>query len=363
MIKLISNIEDKGKIAQYLYFQKNIIAISSNLSPNLNKISFYNIANSPSSTCLGSTNIPIFDKYELHQTKNNSLFIIGYMNEFQDYLKEKEEKKLGIFLLNLENRLIEKKASFKYNNFMLDKKEDKIFLVNNGSIIAYDLRTNTLKQKKVKQPRSLFEKMLLVDNYILPLTINDAYKWDLGISNIIIIDKDLKSLLSYSFKAYNFLIGELNFSDYVNGFVKLTDNKYFLYSESHSNSTDLNFWEINFKGNENLLKERKRIPDLFEEKRITIKECNRKVFSVFPLNEKNFVVNFEDNIFYIYRSDNFQVLTKIKMNIPLYDNVQMNEYQKECRILSMKTKGIYLEIIYVKKNNDILLISNNNYIN
>ena len=90
-------------------------------------------------------------------------------------------------------------------------------MVNNGSIIAYDLITNTLKQKKVKQPKSTFEKIILVDNYVLPLTIEDAYKWTLGIGNIIIIDKDLKLLLSYSFKPYNFLIGDLYFSDFVKG--------------------------------------------------------------------------------------------------------------------------------------------------
>ena len=95
--KLISNIEDKDKITQYLYFQNYIIAISSNMSPNLNKISFYNISNSPSSICLGSTNIPIFDKYDLHQTKNKSLFLIGYMNEFQDYLKKKKTKNYVYF--------------------------------------------------------------------------------------------------------------------------------------------------------------------------------------------------------------------------------------------------------------------------
>ena len=68
----------------------------------------------------------------------------------KDYLVKNEDKNFGIYLINIEKRTIRKKSSFKYNYFVENKKEDKLYIVNDEAIIAYDFKLNTQKEKKIK---------------------------------------------------------------------------------------------------------------------------------------------------------------------------------------------------------------------
>ena len=159
-IKLECN--ESNKIIQYLPFQKNILTISYEIPEGLTKITYYSINNYSleSSFSIKFKNEHIFDKWQIHETKNNKLYLIGSMNEFEGDMKKKKNKKLGIFLLDIAKRNIEKKNFFKYNLFILDKKEDKIFLTNNGSIISYNLQTNISKIKSIKQNETFFQRFL-----------------------------------------------------------------------------------------------------------------------------------------------------------------------------------------------------------
>ena len=287
-IKLESN--ESNKIIQYLPFQKNILTISYEIPEGLTKITYYSINNYSleSSFSIKFKNEHIFDKWQIHETKNNKLYLIGSMNEFEGDMMKKNNKKLGIFLLDITKRNIEKKNSFKYNLFILDKKEDKIFLTNNGSIISYNLLTNISKIKAVKQNETFFQRFLSIQNYLLLINMTDLYKWVFGVKEIIIIDKNLENKIRKNLKPYKIAIGffeDYSSYNYKRGFVKISDNKYYICHEG----TYFSFLEINLKGNEHVFNDVKKLPELFDnEKIISIKNANAKNSTVCPLDEKYF---------------------------------------------------------------------------
>ena len=361
-IKLESN--ESNKIIQYVPLQKNILTISYEIPQGLTKITYYSINNYSleSSFSIKFKNEHIFDKWQIHETKNNKLYLIGYMNEFEGDMMKKNNKKLGIFLLDITKRNIEKKNSFKYNLFILDKKEDKIFLTNNGSIISYNLLTNISKIKAVKQNETFFQRFLSIQNYLLLINMTDLYKWVLGVKEIIIIDKNLENKIRKNLKPNKIAIGFFegySYYNYKKGFVKISDNKYFICHEG----TYFSFLEINLKGNEHVFNDVKKLPELFDnEKIISIKNANAKNSTVCPLDEKYFLINFDNSIFYLCDVEKFEINFKYNVNLPLLKTIGNNhnnelEIEDE-KLLSIKIKGPYYEFICVNKENEILYISN-----
>ena len=92
----------------------------------------------------------LYEQWKFYYTKDKQLFLIGYSKEYKDYLVRNENKKLGIYLLDIDKRIIKKESSFNYNHFIENKKEDKLYVLNDEAIIAYYFKTNTQIEKKNK---------------------------------------------------------------------------------------------------------------------------------------------------------------------------------------------------------------------
>ena len=226
--------------------------------------------------------------------------------------------------------------------------------------MRYNLLTNIQKQKTVKQTKTFHQKFLLVQNYLLLINMIEVQKWLLGINEIIIIDKNLENKIRKFLDPYEFFIGDFEdygFYNYKNGFVKISDNKYYISYESNF----FCFLEINLMGNENLFNDRKKLIDLFDDKVITINEKKTKNTSVCSLDERNFIINLDNNIFYLCDTQNLQKKLKFNLNIPLLksiENNQNNHLEEKDKLLSINIIGPFYEFIFVNENNEILVISN-----
>ena len=239
-IKLKIKIEnnESNQLIQYLPFKKNILTISYEIPQGLTNISFYCINNYSleSSYAIKFKNEQIYDKWQIHETKDNKIYLIGYMNEFEALLKEKNNKKLGIFSLDNAQKNIEKIITFEYNHFILDKKEDKIFLTDNQSVTSYDLISNVTKIKNIEQTETFYQKFLSIQKYLLLINMTEVSKWLLGVYEIIIIDKNLENKTRKFLNPIKYFIGDFEdycYYNYKNGFVKISDNKYYISYESN----------------------------------------------------------------------------------------------------------------------------------
>lgn len=356
-------LENTDKMIQYIPYHKDMITISYNEFKGITTASFYNINNHSLtfSFSIEFNNSQIYDQWQIYNSKINTLYLIGYMNEYKEFLEKKENKKLGIFLLDISKRNIEKIRSYKYNHFIIDKNTDKIFITNNGAIIAYDFGTNISKEKSIKQTQTFYEKFILVGDWVLLLKMQEVLKWMIGVKETIIVDKNLANIIRKKTKPYEFFIGDYNcygFINYKESFVKISDNKYFIYFDNCSDGINFYFSEINIKGNEHILTDEKKLPDLFDEKVLEIKEKITFNISLISLDDKNFVINLDNNIFYICDAENLTTKTKIDLNLPLNNSIQNNKIEEKDKLLSVKIQGGYYEFIFITKNNEIKFISN-----
>ena len=222
--------------------------------------------------------------------------------------------------------------------------------------------TNISKIKAVKQNETFFQRFLSIQNYLLLINMTDLYKWVFGVKEIIIIDKNLENKIRKNLKPYKIAIGFFegySSYNYKKGFVKISDNKYYICHEG----TYFSFLEINLKGNEHVFNDVKKLPELFgNEKIISIKNANAKNSTVCPLDEKYFLINFDNSIFYLCDVEKFEINFKYNVNLPLLKTIG-NNHNNELDIeneelLSIKIKGPYYEFICVNKENEILYISN-----
>ena len=365
-IKLKIKIEnnESNQLIQYLPFKKNILTISYEIPQGLTNISFYCINNYSleSSYAIKFKNEQIYDKWQIHETKDNKIYLIGYMNEFEALLKEKNNKKLGIFSLDNAQKNIEKIITFEYNHFILDKKEDKIFLTDNQSVTSYDLISNVTKIKNIEQTEIFYQKFLSIQKYLLLINMTEVSKWLLGVYEIIIIDKNLENIIKKIIKPHELIIGDFNhygFYNYKKGFVKISDNKYYICQEGR----DFCFLEINLNGNEDVFNNEEKLPDLFnDDKKITIKENKAKNISVCPLDERYFTINLDNSIFYLCDAEILEINSIFNVDLPLLKSIgnnQNNDLDSEDeKLLSIKFTGPYYEFICVNENNEILFISN-----
>lgn len=358
-------LECQDSIIQCLHYQRYILAISYNASSFLFKIGFYDIDDSfKFNFAIEFDHEQMYEQWKLYKTKCNTLFLIGYMNEYNGHLDKKENKKLGIFLLNIEKKTIDKKSVFNYNNFVEDKKDDKLFIENHEAIFSYDFKTNTSKEKQIEKIVDCkyleIHKLFLVDEYLLFITLQEYVKWTFGISKTVIIDKNLNIINKIETEPYEFCFADFNcfgFYNFIKGFIPISEDTYYL---SYEESTNCNFSKIHLKGNENLFNDddKDKFMDLFDEVTIKLNEKVGNFISLFSLNEEKFVINFKPNTFYIFNSKNLELITKLEAEIPSDNFDEQNRFEPKHKLFSFELKEIYYEIFYSFGKNELLYITN-----
>ena len=362
-IKLKIKVENDGKdqYIDYLPFHNNMIAISYEKTLSITKLSFYNMNNNSF-----ELNFSIkFDKdymyegWQLHKSKNDKLYLIGYMREYRPAYEEIDDNNLGIFLFDITKKNITKLISFKYNNFILDKKGDKIYILNSEGIISYDLLTNISKQNTLKEKyenrETQMQHLLLIQNYLIIIDMWYIYKWLLDAMIITFVDKNLeniKSIYTDGFFTHDAFDGDYPY------YVKISDNKYCVKFWDDKNN-EIEVYEINILGNENILNDNEKFEDCCDKKYIFIKdEISKYCCSVYSLDERNFVINLSNKIFYLCDVENLQKKLKFIVDLSLFKSVNNEENEYRCYLISVKIKGPYYELIYYCYNNEILYISN-----
>lgn len=311
----------------------------------------------------------LYEQWKIYTTKNNELFLIGYYREYKDNLVLNENKNLGIYLLNIEKKTIEKKASFNYNHFVQDKKEDKLYIIYNKSIIAYNFITNTSNIKEIEYSSNDKQKFILVDDYLLLITLMEITKWMFGISEVFMIDKHFENIIQKELDPYQSPLYDFGYFDnFKNSFQQITDNIFFI----NSDSTYIELLEIRLKGNENILndKDYEKMEKVFIEHSINIQDGGKS--SLYSLDEEKFVINNNNNKFYVCDAKNLKKITKMELNLQLnnileaepkikyipFKNEKDNNWEFENKILFLKMNGPYYEFYYFSLKNELLYITN-----
>ena len=365
-----AKLEFKDKIVNFLHFKEYIIAIPY----NSNKISFYDINNSLKiSFTMDFNQDKLYEQWKIFTTKNNELFLIGYFREYKDYLVLNENKNLGIYLLNIEKKTIEKKASFNYNHFVQDKKEDKLYIINNKSIIAYNFITNTSNIKDIEYSSNHRQKFILVDDYLLLFTLVEVARWIFGFSEVFMIDKHFENIIQKELDPFQLPLYDFGYFDnFKNSFQQITDNIFFINSDSYGDSTNIELLEIRLKGNENILNDidYEKLENVFIERSINIKDGG--ISSLYSLDDEKFVINNNNNKFYVCDAKNLKKITKMELNLQLnnileakprikfieFNDEKGNYWEFENKILLFKLKGPYYEFYYLSVKNELLYITN-----
>lgn len=253
----------------------------------------------------------LYEQWKIYTTKNHQLFLIGYFRQYKDYLVLNENKNLGIYLLNIEKKTIEKKVSFNYNHFVQDKKEDKLYITYNKSIISYNFITNTSNIKEIEYSINNRQKFILVDDYLLLITLVEVTKWMFGISEVFMIDKHFENIIQKELDPYQLPLKDFGYFDnFKISFQQITDNIFFI----NSDSTYIELLEIRLKGKENILndKDYEKLENVFIERSINIQDGGKS--SLYSLDEEKFVINNNNNIFYVCDAKNFKKITKMELN-------------------------------------------------
>ena len=346
-------LEFNDESLKFINFKNYIIAISRDFQ----KIDFYDVNDSLKK----SFNIEFiqdtsYDKWKIYFTKDKQLFLIGYFNEFKDFFVFKENRNLGIYLLNIEKRTIEKKTSFNYKYFVENQKDDKLYIVDDEVLIAYDFKSNTQIEKKEKiLNKEKAKKFVFVDDYLLLLNMVAIHKWLYSIDEVIFIDKNFEKIIKkttndpFEDGAYYLDFEYYDcFGNFQKDFQRISDNLFFTGSADNSEK----FVTIKFK-KENILNEggNNVWEELFDEPEIYV-NSNQDNISLYILDHKRFLLNFNNNIFYLYNLNDLKIITKMEVNL------QKKNIVKKGQLLLCKIRGIYYDLYYVSQNNELLYITN-----
>ena len=77
--------------------------------------------------------------------------------------------------------------------------------------------------------------------------------------------------------------------------------------------------------------------------------------SLHILDDKNFLINFNNNTFYLCNSNDLKIITKIKLNLQLDDLVKYSQ------LLLFKMKKNYYDFYNISQKNALLYISNKHF--
>ena len=187
-----------------------------------------------------------------------------------------------------------------------------------------------------------------MDDYIVLMTIVEVQKWIFSISEVLFIDKNFEKIIK---KNTNPFVSPVEFFDFecFNNFQKdfqqISDNIFY--------KNDQEFLEIKLNGKENILndKDNNNLEELFNEHLLYIKD-ERTNISLHILDGKKFLINANNNNFYICNSKDLKIITKLEINL------QLNNQYKNAQLLLFKMEGGYYELYYISQNNELLYITN-----
>ena len=280
-----------------------------------------------------NTNISQYDNFKLFNS-NQKLYLFGYTEHIFNCVLSKPST-LGIFELNIEDKKLDKKISFfDYVNFIDNEKDNKIYFLLKDGIMIYDLSTNNYNKIEFKYPGS-YRKLILVDDYILILSMDiflSKYNHKLYAS---IFDKNLKPLRTYD----NNTIVLSNYFEYnyntVDYFTPISENLFLLETDNNS----INIAELRIKGKEKLLKscKEKKVEDEGIEYEEYEFNTNYEEGKIKLLND-NINEGDEELIDYIYK----------KHELSIKEEDQINHYPSyNCSVLNNDLLGIVGKNVYI----------------
>ena len=261
-------------------------------------------------------------------------------------------------MLNIEKRTIEKKTSFNYEYFVENKKDDKLYIVDDEVLIAYDFKSNTHIEKKEKiLNKNKAKKLIFVDDYLLLLTMVEIQRWEFSISEVIFIDKHFEKIIiktnsdpfedgAYYFDFYYFDC----FGNFQKDFQRISDNLFFIAGTKDNLDK---FLTIKLKGKENILNDggNNSWTKLFDNPEMYV-NSNLDNMSLYILDDKRFLLNFNNNIFYQYNLNDLKTITKMKLNL------QKENIINKGQLLFCKITGTSYDLYYLSQNNELLYITN-----
>ena len=209
----------------------------------------------------------------------------------------------------------------------------------------------------------------MVDDYLLLFTLLEVHKWLFGISEVFMIDKHFEKIIQKELDPFQLPLYDFgNAGSFENSFQQITDNIFFI----NSDSTNIEFLEIRLKGNENILNDidYEKLENVFIERSIDIKDGG--ISSLYSLDDEKFVINNNNNKFYVCDAKNLRKITKMELNLQLnnileakprikfieFNDEKGNYWEFENKILLFKLNGPYYEFYYLSVKNELLYITN-----
>jgi len=277
-----------------------------------------------------NTNSSHYDDFKLFHS-NEKLYLFGYTKPIFNCVFSKPSN-LGIFELNIDSKKLEKKISFSdYINFIDNEKDNKIYFLLFNGIMIYDLSTNNRNKIEFKYPGP-YKKLILVDDYILIISLEIFLTKYMNKLFVSIFDKNLKSLRSYDDNTIvldNYFEYNYNTIDY---FTPISENLFLLETDSNN----INIGEFRIKGKEKLLQSCKEIETGYGAIEYEF-NTHYEDGDIKLLNDKNNIGE-EELIDYIYKKHELSIKEEEKKNYyPYYNFYVLNN-----DLLGIVGKNIYI---------------------
>ena len=303
------------------------------------RLNFYNTNNFDKDfqlTMEKTSNFYQYKIWKLFQANDSQLFLIG-QEPFEpgDYnlYDDKECKRLGIYHLKMNERIIKEKAKFTYYNYYEDLKNNKLHIYTGETIIVYDFLKNTSKETNLNIPSkgssTNIEDFILVDDYLLLFTMIEISK-NIYVFDCDIMDKKLEYQTNGLIFPNSFYLDLDQIFDYINKFkyfILISDNYFYI----EDNNEHINIVEIKIKNNEKLLKDDNidisfdEDSDIFKLHKINIKKEGEIKF--YLLNNKKFAFNINIKEIYICQLSNMEIIIKLELN--LKENLSLMAIQEK----------------------------------
>ena len=271
--------------------------------------------------------------FKLFFAENKKLYLIAHQGKEFYYNKNN----LGIFQLKIKERKIELITFYSYQNLYDNLKNNQLYIFKNNSIIIYDILTNTSIQKKLKEEQYFnnLDKILMIDNYILFISLGEVCRWTFRFF-CKILDENMDKLCGKPIFS-DIYFGLENDLDLSECFIPISDNYFLVNSEIIENRTFINIAEIRIKGKENEIKSEKKLEDIgvFKRHKIEIKDIGKLI--LYPLDNEKFGINIDNRNIYVYKISGMEFIAKYILNY--YD---INE-----KLLLIKTKEKKQNLNYI----------------
>ena len=276
------------------------------------------------------THLSPYDNFKLFHS-NQKLYLFGYTEHIFNCVLSKPTE-LGIFEMNIEDKTLYKKRSFvKYINFIDNEKDNKIYFLLNDGIMIYDFSTNNQNRIVFKYPGP-YKKLILVEDYIVILSMEIFFYKSNHKLFISIFDKNLQSLRPYNNNIIvldNYFEYEYNTVDY---FIPISERRFLLETEYNN----INIAEFGIKGRENLLKSCKEKEGDYGEIEYEFNNHNEEDGQIPLLNDEVDIGN-EDLIDYVFKKHVISIKEEVKNFYPYF----------QCYFLNNDVLGIVGKDVYI----------------